>query len=743
MKREGSKESEAAQRTQRLQAAESNFADLKVEYDQTKQEVTDCLRAYEELEPNVQQAQSNVHESERRLNAIESKIRSLESNSGNSLAIFGQRVPQLKKLVEEHKNKFRGPVKGPIGSFLKVAPGKEAFGKLAELGMGSGVMDRFIVTNDYDRKYLENLRQKVGCQSDCGIYQVSISNGRHAIPGPPVDGIETIATIFNITDDLVFNCLVDNCKIEERALSRSKSESEQKLLYKDDSGKNKIRGSIKSVYFLPKGDHWEVNRSGAVSMMANERPLKQQVGMDKTAALVEAKREVDQATVELRSARNEHGRLEHQHTDRQRAWNKAKKHLNALQNKINLVADKIESIKSEEDTADNFDTDTSEFEEDIAKAQADLDMLQERLDQVEADIGIKAPKVDEARSRVEELTIRNQKVQEELSEASNALTTYMAGQTQREDRLQKKREKVEQFKGIVEQQEAGAARLAEEAQERLNAARILAYQRIKGSEFAERQAQGEEGLTIPEPTDDELEAVEICAVEKSSASYIAKIERTEVKIAEEKRARNADKEDEAVARQKYDRAKSIYESKKDKLESIATLKTKLHHDVTKRRLRWHNFRGHIAQTTSVKFDAILNLKGSSGTVDYDHEGQTLNLIVQKDSADANSQQSDVKALSGGERSFTTIALLMALGESIETPFRIMDEFDVFMDPVARKLTIQQLIETAKTFENRQFIFITPQDVSSVNTDPMVKILKMTPPDRSNVAGGPSQQTLSF
>jgi chromosome segregation ATPase len=746
MAREGSKESDAAQRIQRLQEAEETFAQLKTEYDQTKQEVTDSLRAYEELEPNVLQAKANVQDMERRRHAIDSKIRSLESGSGDSLAVFGQRVPQLKTLVEKHKRQFHGPVKGPIGSFLKIAPGKEAFGKLAELGMGSGVLDRFIVTNDHDRKVLQNLRHQVGCHSDCGIYQVSPSNGRHAIPGPPVDGIETIATTFNISDDLVFNCLVDNCKIEERALSRSKQESEEKLLYQQ-GGRNRIRGNIKSVYFLPKGDHWEVNKSGSVSMMSNEKELRQTVDLDKTAALVEARREADQVQSELRVLNQEHNRLEHQHTDRQRAWNKAKKHLTTLGTDLNKAAEKIDSIKAEEDTAENFDTDTSDLEEDITKAQTDLDDIQEHLGEVQMKISVKAPEVDEARARVEQLSSRTQKIQQELAEASNKLTTYMAGQTQREEKLKKKREKVDQYKAIIEKQEGKVATIDADCKEYLKHARTLAYDRIKSKELQERQDRGEqighEEFEISQPTDAELEIIEIVEANNATEWYRAKIDRLKKKIEDEKRLRNADKEDEVVAREKYERAKRIYEGKKEQLDEIASLKVKLCKDVAQRRERWKSFRGHIARTTSIKFDEILNLKGSSGTVDYDHEDQTLNLIVQKDSADANSQQSDVKALSGGERSFTTIALLMALGESIETPFRIMDEFDVFMDPVARKLTIQQLIETAKTFHNRQFIFITPQDVSSVNTDPMVKILKMTPPSRNNVAGGPSQQTLDF
>ena len=90
-----------------------------------------------------------------------------------------------------------------------------------------------------------------------------------------------------------------------------------------------------------------------------------------------------------------------------------------------------------------------------------------------------------------------------------------------------------------------------------------------------------------------------------------------------------------------------------------------------------------------------------------------------------------------------MCLLVALGETLETPFRILDEFDVFLDTEARKLTIKALIHVAKRMEHRQFIFITPQDLSSIQPDPKLKILKLNPPQRYNSAGGLSQQTLPF
>ncbi len=143
------------------------------------------------------------------------------------------------------------------------------------------------------------------------------------------------------------------------------------------------------------------------------------------------------------------------------------------------------------------------------------------------------------------------------------------------------------------------------------------------------------------------------------------------------------------------------------------------------------------------FDLILNKKGSSGTIEFDHKNQALNLVVQKDNQDAMTQTNDVKALSGGERSFTTLSLLLALGESLETPFRVMDEFDVFLDPLARRIALETMISLAKEMDHRQFIFITPQDLSNIPTDPKLKIFHMNPPKRSNLAGGAAQQTLQF
>lgn len=85
--------------------------------------------------------------------------------------------------------------------------------------------------------------------------------------------------------------------------------------------------------------------------------------------------------------------------------------------------------------------------------------------------------------------------------------------------------------------------------------------------------------------------------------------------------------------------------------------------------------------------------------------------------------------SGGERSFSTIAFLIALWESAYSPFNILDEVDVFMDRVTRNLALETLIATANKKQGKQYIFLSPlaPEMKSINN--LLKIYYMPEPKR--------------
>jgi len=143
---------------------------------------------------------------------------------------------------------------------------------------------------------------------------------------------------------------------------------------------------------------------------------------------------------------------------------------------------------------------------------------------------------------------------------------------------------------------------------------------------------------------------------------------------------------------------------------------------------WLKFRKYLASNANYQFATNLSKNNNAtGKLCFDHERKHLSLEVNVDpSGEANKATHDAKALSGGERSQATIAFITALGEAADAPFRAIDEFDIFMDAVNRKKSLNHLIDTANFYPDRQFIFITPHDISML-TGSNVRIFKLHPP----------------
>ena len=117
------------------------------------------------------------------------------------------------------------------------------------------------------------------------------------------------------------------------------------------------------------------------------------------------------------------------------------------------------------------------------------------------------------------------------------------------------------------------------------------------------------------------------------------------------------------------------------------------------------------KNAGMDFNQRLSQKGHAGKLNFDHEAETLSLEVTRNNQDENSAAtSDARNLSGGERSFTTLSFELAMWEFCETPFRVLDEFDVYMDDTYRRQAVEVLMELCDAQRERQFLFITPQDM---------------------------------
>lgn len=532
---------------------------------------------------------------------------------------------------------------GPIGAYLKVVPGKEAFAGIAELAIGSGSLDRFIVTNDEDRSTLMSIRKKAGCTRDCNVFQL-VDKPRFNILNPTVEGIDTVVSVLNITDDLVFNCLVDNASIDRQALATNKETSERKLLVKEGSF-YKARGIINKVLYLPNGDNWTVRNGVLVNYSNDSSRMRHTIGVDKSAAIASSEQELRQLQTELKEMRSEEARLEGEHTQRQRQWNQANKALKRNDMHIANLASKIDDIRGDVESAANVNIDTTEYEEDVNQAEQATEGIKEQYSQLRSKMEEAKPAIDDLRKHLEEITMRNEKVLHDMQAAELDMNKFLETQSQHQDIVAKKRKKVEQYREVIAKHQANVDKYSSERESLLFKARKLEYDL---GIHKQQQKQDEHGiLDVSEqadPTAEDLQGIEPRVMAKDTKYYETRIKSTKQKIERERERRDVSNEDRAVTYEKYLRAKNDLDAKTKQVDDIEKKMQILVQDLRNRKRLWKQFRQHLTKKTSIKFDEMLALNNYSGELKFSHDDYTLDLAVAKDGANEKGKAKDVKGL---------------------------------------------------------------------------------------------------
>jgi len=189
--------------------------------------------------------------------------------------------------------------------------------------------------------------------------------------------------------------------------------------------------------------------------------------------------------------------------------------------------------------------------------------------------------------------------------------------------------------------------------------------------------------------------------------------------------------------EKYKEKTVEFTKAKKEIEKYNTFVKNLKDSVGLRMRKWYMFRIFISMRAKSIFSELLLRRGYKGSLKFFHTNHQLVLKVQIEDqalvkASGNeTYEKDPKSLSGGEKSFSTICLLLSLWETMGCPIRGLDEFDVFMDAVNRRISMKMLIESARDTAQTQYIMITPQDMSNIQEFGLdsLKIIRMDDPER--------------
>uniref|UniRef100_A0A8C6NTX4 Structural maintenance of chromosomes protein 6 n=1 Tax=Nothobranchius furzeri TaxID=105023 RepID=A0A8C6NTX4_NOTFU len=213
-------------------------------------------------------------------------------------------------------------------------------------------------------------------------------------------------------------------------------------------------------------------------------------------------------------------------------------------------------------------------------------------------------------------------------------------------------------------------------------------------------------------------------VSRTAKSLDSEINRLKVKISTQQEQQE-DREE--VVRQFHEALES-YRNMSQQMKNLNSFIKCLDSVMIHRLQIYADLRQFLSARCKYYFNSMLAQRGYSGSMTFDHKNETLSISVQPGQG-SKADLSDMRSLSGGERSFSTVCFVLSLWAITEAPFRCLDEFDVYMDMVNRRISMDMMLKVAASQRYRQFIFLTPQNMSSLPTSSIIRILRLKDPDR--------------
>lgn len=641
-----------------------------------------------QLETTLEGARHDRNSLRDRLQEREALCQRLVAASRNSIEAFGKGVPELVRAIKNEGRWHKMPV-GPIGAHIKLKDTKWA--ELLESVIGN-TLNAFCVTNYHDRRLLEDLKRRLDCQ------QVPILTAPDEAfdfsGGEPPPHVLTILRVLDVDDDYILRQLVNSVHIESSALVERRAE-----------GDRLMRSGTPNIRICFSGDMFQI-RGGAIgssTQTLNRYRGPPRLSSDVSARLEEARAAFEETQSQLKECGERMRSIDQQLSDTKTAVRQARDKMEVAKRKSDRVRRELDQLQDDmrADEPANvaaLEAALHETREELDRCRQSFADVQGEKEKLETKLRPLADRSEEIRSVLSNADEESGALRHELSKVVQSRADAQNQYKQRDASRDKLNAEMEQLQGEAEDKQLTYESNEKLALEYCDGVRVEA---TRSHEYYER----------------EIEAVEKL-MQQARQQAGASIEEVQAQYRSRQKA--------------YDDAKQEIE---DMEGSVIQIKRSLDY----RLKMWHEFRRHIALRARGSFTYHLDTRGYEGKLFFNHDAAKLSLRVITDTAQnpAAAEEGssgvrrgkDPRSLSGGEKSFATICLLLSLWEAIGCPIRCLDEFDVFMDAVNRKISMKMIIDTAKTSHNVQYVLITPQNMASTKFGPEVNVQRLSDPER--------------
>ncbi|KMZ62352.1 structural maintenance of chromosomes protein 6A [Zostera marina] len=638
-----------------------------------------------EINKEIEEFKKNVHEKS-------NQIRMHQQCQNNKVTAFGgDRVLSLLQAIEKHHREFRRPPIGPIGVHVKLIDGD--FWALAIENAIGRMLDAFIVTDSKDAGVL----RKCANEANYRNVQILIYNfsTRLSIPTNmlPSTRHPTIYSVLNCDSPVVQNILVDMKHIERTV-----------LVDNYDSGKEIVfKQHIQNLsdVFTSNGTQLFFRNSVETTLPPNRRcktgrlcgSVEEHISKCEND-IMRLNELIDQGIKRKRSNEDDYLKINARAQDVKRQRFHEQSLLMSKQNDLKSMKDSY-AVESSANPAPPVE---EVLHRQILDIQNKMDLEKASMDNIKHSL------------------VSTELKDKELMLSFEKLCDLAKGDIDAIDEAEK------EFSGI--EQNISQAQEEKTHYERFMNDKVLPTLREAKDQYESLKRKRQEDIEKASIICPESDVITLggCAG-KTPEQLSAQLSRIKKRLHLESVGCPESIDDLRILHGKKQRKiakkQQIYNGFHEKLNSCQKAldfrwtKFKRNASLLKRELTWQ-FNGHLSK------------KGISGQINVNYDEKTLSVEVKMPQDTSHKTVRDTRGLSGGERSFSTLCFALALHGMTESPFRAMDEFDVFMDAVSRKISMDTLVDFA-LLEGSQWILITPHDTSIVKSGSKIKKQQMEAP----------------
>lgn len=674
-----------------LEKKRKYIADLEEKQDKINKDLEDAdtnfqevNNEYQKLLPNLDNLRSAVRDSNNTLSEITQKLRSLKSvfygnDAGGSSSLINQ--------IKRERSRFTFLPIGPVSKYITLV--EESWGIAVQHIIGK-LLDYFLVNSFED----EQLLRKIGGDS-LKIIIIDFTRKRYHIQSQrPSNSAKLIIELINIKQEVIRG---SSTRSSQNAMNVQAADIITNALI-DVNNVDHIwcvedEELARELSFGPE-HHLTIVKSGVQFKFQNGYELR--IGAQRTNCTIgvdESRRiaKLEEDEKEAIRAKNE---LHEKYKSLEQEAKNLKSKRNSYENVRSRCTSELNKIKvklqNPPDETDNYDAQISAIDTRIEKLERNLEEDQKNIPNIKETIENLQKEKKSVREKIAELSTELNQSEDFKSESDK----YFNKERHAQMDLNKEKNIANSFYQKVEKLKEAAKEASADARKNLEKARQHSPDcEEKYKDVARAPA------TLAQLLMDERKKYEVA--QSISGLDFAEIRKqfASIKSQVEKAVRFLNELQEFL-----EQAETGLDAREEKLKSIIQ-------SVTRR--------------AKVSFLNYQRQRRYIGKLHFKHDQKTIEIAVK---SKADSEYTDVSSLSGGEKSYCLVSLLLSLWEVMECPFYCVDEFDVFMDDVNRQAATSLLVKGASVMENRQFIFITPLSLNSLKNDDRVTIFEVAKDD---------------